>query len=264
MQRNFFPTVEEGINNCIVDLKFHGREIKTDHWQGIKSPAPMIELLNLHWQAPVPDTIEELQKQCQGDYPWAEDHFQERISRIPSNPGHEYKNWPGYKNTVFNDNNFRPEEKFTHTYQERYWPKIAGVYVNGNPTGRDYVGKDNDEDRNFGIRFHYGDLDDVIKLLRSDPFTRQAYLPIWFPEDTGVIHGGRVPCSIGYHFIFRDGRINIQYLLRACDAKKHFKNDVYLTCRLLQYVARELGLGMGNITMDIISFHVFKPEFNLI
>lgn len=264
MQRNFFPTIEEGINNCIVDLKFHGREIRTKKWQGIDSPAPMVELLNLHWQAPVPETIEELQKQCHGDYPWAEDHFQERIAGIPTNPGEEYRNWPGYKNAAFNDKNFRPTEKFSHTYQERYWPKLAGEKGN--------IRKEEDGKLvgtfNMGIRFSYGDLWDVINLLRNDPDTRQAYLPIWFPEDTGVLHGGRVPCSIGYHFIFRDGRLHIQYLLRACDAKKHFRNDVYLTCRLLQYVADKIDpickVEIGNLTMDIISFHVFKPELNLI
>ena len=30
---------------------------------------------------------------------------------------------------------------------------------------------------------------DVIDLLEREPFTRQAYLPIWFPEDTGAFHG---------------------------------------------------------------------------
>lgn len=266
MQRNFFPTIEEGINNCIVDLKFHGREIKTEHWQGIESPAPMVELLNLHWQAPIPTTLMELGKQTKADLPWAEDHFKERIGGLPLNPGNEYRNWPRYKNAVFNDNNFKRNDKFSHTYMERYWPKHAGHSELGDSLSSTM-------DINRGIRFHYGDLSDIINQLYNDPTTRQAYFPIFFPEDTGGIEGGgRVPCSIGYHFIIRDKVLNIQYLLRACDAKKHFRNDVYLTCRLAQYILAELhDMGMkvkdikiGNLTMDIISFHVFKPELNLI
>ena len=63
----------------------------------------------------------------------------------------------------------------------------------------------------------YGDLDDVVTLLTNDPLTRQAFLPMWFPEDTGVVHGTRVPCSLGYHFMQRDGRLSITYYIRSCD-----------------------------------------------
>jgi thymidylate synthase len=194
--------------------------------------------------------------------PWAEDHFKERICGTPLNPGEQYKNWPWYKH----DNKWRDNDKFTHTYMERYWPKII----------TDKITPEGNHGRIMqGIRYPYGDLSDMGKLLQNDPYTRQAYLPVWFPEDTGVIHGGRVPCTIGYHFILRDNKLNIHYQIRACDALRHFRNDVYLTCRLLQWILEELKGGNspkfdwsnvtpGILTMDIISFHVFKKEINLI
>ena len=269
---NNFNTISEAISFSREILKNYGEVITTQSWQGIKKEVRMYEYLNLYWSAQIPNDLKTLKEQIKPDLPWANKHFAERVGRVPTNPGETYKIWPYYKNTDFNDQNFRNVgEKFTHTYMERYWPKYAGE-----TTARDTSG--NPIDGNQGIRYPYGDLEDVINLLRKEPYTRQAYMPVWFPEDTGVLHGGRVPCSIGYHFIMRHNKLNIHYTIRACDYLRHFRNDIYLTCRLLQWVLGELtsdnnenehsniwdDVTPGLITMDIISLHVFEQEKNLI
>jgi thymidylate synthase len=76
----------------------------------------------------------------------------------------------------------------------------------------------------------------VIDLLRDRPTTRQAFIPIWFPEDTGAHHGERVPCTLGYHLMARDGRLKIVYYMRSCDFLRHFRDDVYMAGRLCQWV----------------------------
>src|SRR5690606_3302482 len=158
-------------------------------WQGIDvSDNPGLatyEALHYSFSARIPPTLEELRTQVKPNLPWADDHFEERVGGKPLNPGEQYKNWPHYKNDQFRTE----DQKFTHTYMERFWPKYAG---------------EGPVHPNQGIRYPYGDLDDVVDLLRRDPLTRQAYFPVWFPEDTGAVHGGRVPCTIGYHFLFRD------------------------------------------------------------
>lgn len=118
---------------------------------------------------------------------------------------------------------------FTHTYQERFWPKFAGE----NERGRGGNGM-------RGLRYAYGDLDDVVNLLLREPYTNQAYLPIFFPEDTGAVHGGRVPCTLGYHFMLRQNRLHMWYEIRSCDYVRHLRDDLYLACRLLLWVLLEL------------------------
>lgn len=255
-----FSSISIAINWAKHILKTYGEKTKTESWQGVKQPKEMFEYDNLYFRARMPGTPLALEVQTQCDMPWAEDHFKERVSGQPLNPGEQYKNWPFYKssqNSNFNDSHFRNvDEKFTHTYMERYWPCNAG-------------GKT----RNMGIRYEYGDLMDLIGLLMQQPYTRQAYLPVWFPEDTGVKHGGRVPCSIGYHFMRKGNDLNIHYMIRACDYLRHFRNDVYLTVRLCQWVLEMLksadgskwdGVEVGILTMDIVHFHVFYQERNLI
>ncbi len=92
----------------------------------------------------------------------------------------------------------------------------------------------------FGIRYNYGDFGDVIRLLQREPFTRQAFLPMWFPEDTGSVHGERVPCTIGYHFMRRGNYLHIVYYIRSCDYLRHFRDDIYVACINLMWVLETL------------------------
>lgn len=247
-----------------LDFRTYGRTVKTESWQGIKNEVTMFELCNVYLRAMMPNTATFMAFMTDPDLPWAALHFQERVGRKPVNPGETYKEWPHYKgrNAEFNDRNFKPDGKFSHTYMERYWPKHASVYG------------ENQTISQFGIRYPYGDLDDVVNLLLREPYTRQAYLPIFFPEDTGAVHGGRVPCSLGYHFMLRDNQLHVHYTIRACDYLRHFKNDIFLTMRLADWVLGELlikddkkfwsNMELGIFTMDIISLHVFDKEKNLI
>jgi thymidylate synthase len=159
------------------------------------------------------------------------------------------------------------EPIFNHNYMQRYWPQYAGMsaggFINDQILGR--YGLDPRE----GIYHRYGDLNDVVELLCKEPYTRQAYLPVFFPEDTGAVHGGRIPCSLGYHFIRRGDHCHIIYYLRSCDFVRHFRDDIYLTLRLLLWVieqtakrdARWENVMPGIFTMHITSLHLFKNDY---
>lgn len=237
-----------------------GRIVKSDKWQGIKAPAPMFEAMDLSFRAPIPTHEDHLAYFLLPNLPWAENHFQERVGGIPLNPPPSHEEWPfGQKN----NEKFGGNDKFDHTYPERFWPKHAG--------------KDPlwwaSEDPNIvppipGIRFEYGDLSDVLTQLKEDKHTRQAYLPIFFPEDTGAKGGkGRVPCTLGYHFMIREGYLHIGYTMRSCDAFRHFQDDLYMAGRLAQWVIDQLPmykLKPGMLTFLAYSYHIFESEQQLL
>lgn len=183
------------------------------------------------------------------DQPWSEVHFQERISGEPSNPGESYKIWP-YNNFKEDKDPYQDGKLFSHTYMERFWPK----HCNQETTADQYLMP------NMGIRYNYGDLNDVIKQLEDNPLTRQAYLPIFFPEDTGAVHKQRVPCTLGYLFEIWDGVLDVTYYIRSCDIFRHFRNDIYLTMRLAQYVAEKTGITVGKLNMHIANLHLFEND----
>jgi thymidylate synthase len=144
---------------------------------------------------------------------------------------------------------------FSHTYPERIWPKRAGISsIAPRP------------DNNKGIRYDYGDLADMVDLLKREPETRQAYLPIWFPEDTGAPSYQRVPCTLGYHFIRRHGFFHMTYYIRSCDIIRHFRDDIYLALKLYYWI-KDVSLPKtipGLFTMHIVSLHCFYNERGLL
>lgn len=198
---------------------------------------------------------------------WAEEHFLERVSGVPVNPPPSHVRWPWARH----NGNHQTEEKFSHSYPERMWPKYAGL---GNaPVPPVFEGN-----HHHGIRFAYGDLRDVVDLLIRSPYTRQAYLPIWFPEDTGAHHRQRVPCTLGYHFMIRGGNLSCRYYMRSCDLIRHFTDDVYMAGRLMQWMCGEISNGIcqyyadpeavcehehilpGELVMHIASLHAFTGD----
>lgn len=182
--------------------------------------------------------------------PWAEDHFQERISGEPLNPAPSEQWWPFARD---GNAEHKKDEKFSHTYPERFWPKHAEKprYYDGGWF----------QDRNVGIRFPYGDLNDLIEVLRQNPMSRQAYLPIWFPEDLVAARDGeRVPCSMGYHLMMVDGRLDCAYTLRSCDIVRFYRDDVYMAGRLLQHVGQQLDVAIGKLVINIDNLHCFPGD----
>lgn len=248
-----------------------GEVVNVGEWQSIKDPtAPQsttIELQDVHIRLPIPENARNLQDLVKPTLPWAEDHFLERVSGEPLNPPPSASYWN--KNTEAVDVHRTIDEggvmKYSHTYPERFWPKMAN--------------REGTMEPGWGIRFRIGDLADVVRLLASSPLTRQAYLPVWFPEDTGTVHGERVPCTLGYHFLLRGGRLNVYYFIRSCDFLRHFANDVYLAARLCQWVLQKINScdccgeieqkheafcrsywEPGNLIMQISSLHIFEVE----
>jgi hypothetical protein len=212
------------------------------------------ELLNVSVWYEMPKTKSGALEFIRPDMPWAEGHFQERVAGNAVNPGDWHDKWPYHAGAV---ELHQHGGKYDHNYMERFWP--TDVESSFSESGTFY-----------GYRFQVGDLQDVVHQLVDNPGTRQAYLPIFFPEDTGATQGQRVPCTLGYHFIIRNGQLHVQYNMRSCEIYRHFTNDVYMATRLAHWMAQKfnnfmsLGIGdgieVGQLTLNIVSLHGFVGD----
>lgn len=228
-----------------------GETVDTGHWQSLKDvpQTETIELRNVSVMYALPLTVERLAVEVKPNLPWADLHFKERVGGKPTNPGDTYHLWPYFRGNV--PKHQGEGDRFSHTYMERIWPRFAGDETDECMTPH------------RGIRYRYGDLSDVVNLLAREPFTRQAFLPIWFPEDTGAHAEQRVPCTLGYHFMRRGKQLHCFYPIRSCDLLRHFRDDVYLAARLMMWLLDELGWDdvlPGELLMHAHSLHVFAPE----
>lgn len=156
---------------------------------------------------------------------WADEEFEERISYNFINPGKAWK----MREKVWQE--FLTEiGTFDYSYNGRIQPG--------------------------------GNLALIIKELSRNPDTRQAWLPIFHEKDVRYMGGTRrIPCSLGYHFMVRDGILHMDYIQRSADAVTHFGNDVYLAWKLMDHVALMSGYETGYLTHMIFSFHAYKKDW---
>jgi hypothetical protein len=258
-----FSTVDQILDKALREAP----AVRTERWQGVAHNQDTRELLNASFTVDL-QGIEELdhwRQDIRTNLPWADDHFLERVGGQPLNPGVQWANWPWGRSA----GNFK-QERFNHTYMERLWPKFARRTEDGQlPMGkgaRKYPRIDNRP--RLGIAWAYGDLLDLVELLAAEPHTRQAWIPLFFPEDTGPADGGRKPCTLGYQIIVRDGKAHIYYPLRSCDFIRHWADDCYLAVRLLQWIIDQCRLksdawydiSPGTYSMHMTSLHIFETD----
>lgn len=227
--------------------RVHAQEIKGDHMK-------MLELFQIDARWDVPTTVAGTQAMFRPNLPWAEDHFLERISGEPLNPPPSEAYWPYAQES---NSVHKKDEKFSHTYPERFWPRMA------NAGGEIDYSHRQVSVPHVGIRYEYGSLGDLVTVLQNDPNTRQAYLPVWFPEDlAAAVEGERVPCTLGYSFMYvpERGELDITYFLRSCDFVRFFDDDMYMAARLLQWVCTQTGMIPGKLHTHIVNLHCFEGD----
>jgi hypothetical protein len=271
---NSFP---EAIDYALDQMRLRSLLVHRGKWQGIdvsRKPDAATHELH-HFTMKVPMVLKELgfyRREIKPNLPWADNHFEERVDGNPLNPGKEWRNWPwgasADKSRIdpLSVGDPGPERIFDHTYAMRYWPKYAGMYSGG------ILPEDGvlTPPSHRGIYFPYGDLDDVVLELKEDPTTRQAILPVFFPEDTGYQPGRRKPCSLFYHFMLTGNSLDISYQLRSCDLAHHMRDDIYLTVRLLLWALDQLrlmdpaqwtGVLPGVFVLQIANLHMFRNDY---
>lgn len=230
----------EAIENLRYKVIYQGSIVSSKSWQGVPSPDDMYEILHTSLMIDMENNIDACARECKAKLPWADIHFQERVGGVPLNPPPSYELWARNLEDFYATG----LKCFSHSYPERMWSK--GLHT--------------------GIRYDIADLDTLVELLKKDPTTRQAYLPFFFPEDlTAAMQGERVPCSLGWHFIVRDNKLDLFYALRSCDVMRHLHNDIYFANRLAIWVKEKAGLNiaMGKLHLVVTSLHCFIQDKNL-
>lgn len=218
----FYRSFPEAINEIRRELKEMGVQIKT------KSVQNMDVSMNPDFQTmEVTDYIYKVLDPKYNEIPltnsdWCQAEFLERIGGRPLNPGEAWKLRRPYWEQFIN-----VAGKFDYAYPERMTSCLS----------------------------------DVIHALKQDIMTRRAFLPIFdAQEDIQDDFTTRIPCSLGYWFNYRQGKLHMTYFLRSSDFSEHFNNDIYLASRLQSYVAEQLKVEPGIFCHWIGSLHVFAKD----
>lgn len=244
-----FENFPEAFGEIARDLREMGIHVKNKKMQDKEGAFHTYELCNYGYTVLNPDFAH-----LEPTQPWAEVEWEDRLSGIenhPSNPGEavdlredDHMIWADYLEIggrplpygVTIDSLIKSQPHlandpaiFAYTYSER-----------------------------FAINQQVWR---IIRELRENPDSRQLYVSLWDPHhDCERLGVRRVPCSLGWHFLFRNERLHVTYFMRSCDFVTHFQNDVWLTLKLLHYVAENAGFKPGRFSQFINSFHVYEKD----
>jgi len=161
---------------------------------------------------------------------WCNSEFKERIAgwnnpkeHISLNPGEAYK----LRENVWNE--FLVNGKFEYTYNERmYWQiNVLIEELKRNPESRQTI-----------IQFHDRNID-------QDRMGGKA----------------RVPCSMFYQLMIREGKLDIVYIMRSTDFYTHFKNDIWHAITFRDWISKQINVPVGKYIMFASSLHAYKKDF---
>lgn len=156
---------------------------------------------------------------------WVTEEFNERINIHFTNPGIA---WELRKETW---TPFMKDGKFEYTYNERLNPQTY--------------------------------FDKIVKHLNDDNNSRRVVINIYdSSKDLDKLETvERVPCSVTYSFLIREGLLNMFYHMRSSDFYTHFINDIHLAALFQKYLALHIdGVKPGWLQMSVNSLHAYKED----
>ena len=98
------------------------------------------------------------------------------------------------------------------------------------------------------------DLQDVIALLRTEPWSKRAVLTLCGPPN------GKVPCINIVQFLIRDNRLQTVYFARGQDVFRKFYADGLCVASMARTVAKGVGVRVGPVTGFIGSGHIYHSD----
>jgi len=236
MAGRIFSSVKEAVDEVERELFEMGIRVAGHSYQDkvVKGDGEFIttELQAYNFTITSPDSVEALEVvvdrygQEVADWAWAE--FEERVGLAPKNGRNPGRAWER-RREVWEQFLEKGSGRFSYTYGERMLPQ----------------------------------LDSIIKELKKHPATRQAIIEIHNNLlDIGSLGGRRrMPCSMFYQLMIRNGGMDLIYTMRSSDFLTHFCNDLALAVLLQDWVRTQVGnVSQGNFTMFIGSLHAFKKD----
>lgn len=116
------------------------------------------------------------------------------------------------------------------------------------------------------LRRWHGKVDQlgvVRQLLAADQATRRAVIQLFDPEADACGHKD-VPCTLGYRFYLREGRLHMHTTMRSQDLWLGFCYDIFTATILQELLAGWIGAEPGNYVHNVDSLHLYADDVPLV
>lgn len=114
---------------------------------------------------------------------------------------------------------------------------------------------------NFGER-NVNQWEEVVRhLSEEDSDSKRAFIQIFdADQETLSLDNPDVSCTTGLQFLVREGRLHTTVFMRANDAFRGVVSDVFSFTFLQEFMARQLGVGLGDYHHNVGSIHVYETD----
>lgn len=101
----------------------------------------------------------------------------------------------------------------------------------------------------------------VVDLLATgDPDSKRAVIAIFDANEWSVQKNLDVSCTLALQFLVREGRLYMVTYMRANDAFRGIVSDVFSFTFIQEFLARQLGLEVGEYYHNVGSMHVYDSD----
>ena len=112
--------------------------------------------------------------------------------------------------------------------------------------------------RLFNADGKYNQLQEVIKLLKERPHSRNAIIQIYLPSD---IHELKYPpCTCSFQFLIRDKSLQMVVHMRSNDAYWGLPHDIFAFTMIQELIARSLEIKVGSYFHTVGSLHLYRDR----
>jgi len=99
----------------------------------------------------------------------------------------------------------------------------------------------------------------VLRVLKEDSSSRRAVIQIFDPGAVDIAHHD-IPCTIGFRFFIRQGRLSMHTLMRANDVWLGMPYDVFCFTTIHEIMAFNLKCVLGDYVHIVDSIHLYDHD----
>lgn len=103
-------------------------------------------------------------------------------------------------------------------------------------------------------------LGNVIEQIKTNPDSRRLIVSAWNPED--IPNVALPPCHVLFQFYVNDNKLSLQLYQRSGDMFLGVPFNIASYSLLLNLVARETGLELGEFVHTLGDAHIYKNHFD--
>lgn len=102
----------------------------------------------------------------------------------------------------------------------------------------------------------YNQINTIINTLVKCPTSRRGIAITYSPSLDA--YESSVPCLQLIDCLIRDGKLHMTVVFRSWDVKRAAPQNIYGLSKLMEYMAKEVGIPTGELTIFAISAHIYE------